>query len=528
MITLTITKAPFDITSNIKNVIIGPQGGSIGRSEEANVLVIPDPNVSRHHFKILFSNGDYLLRDTSSNGVFINESPLPVGSGKTEKLKPGDTIKVGQTEMLVTAYGSTDSGLDSFSPLPGLEVESTSATADDKSNAAPMPDAAWGDSNLPLPDSTLFGSSAGRDNAIDRLLNSAPSDDLISSLPQAKSDLFLDQQDFSNAKSENFNAIDQFLSPEKSNPNVFIPEDVDLLSASPLPTGKSSTSSFLGGVPLQSGSDQFDAKAAGVANGAIPVGEATFFALLNGGSEQNESFEQKTEAPLQETNSSLLASIADSHATNSNAQKDTFKGTSAHLDNNIQELQQALTPLLGKHAQNLNATQCITVINELSKSIGAVLPGLMESLQSRWAFKQSLHLNMTMIQKAENNPLKFSPTPETAAEMMFVHKPKGYLDAPKAFAKGVHELQTHQAAIMGALRGALMQTVQDFFSEAAIGEFAEHNKNGALLGFGKKAKLWDSYLARTNALLNNNQEELEKAFLKNLGRIYDTLAPEFD
>ncbi|MGH8170250.1 MAG: FHA domain-containing protein, partial [Steroidobacteraceae bacterium] len=62
------------------SVVFGVSGGSIGRSGD-NDWVLPDAlrYVSAHHARVHFRDGHFYLEDLSTNGVFVNEQPEPVG-----------------------------------------------------------------------------------------------------------------------------------------------------------------------------------------------------------------------------------------------------------------------------------------------------------------------------------------------------------------------------------------------------------------------------------------------------------------
>src|ERR1700730_4560107 len=57
------------------SIVFGVGGGTIGRSAD-NDWVLPDPlrYGSAPHARVSFRNGDYLLEDLSTNGVFVNDS----------------------------------------------------------------------------------------------------------------------------------------------------------------------------------------------------------------------------------------------------------------------------------------------------------------------------------------------------------------------------------------------------------------------------------------------------------------------
>src|SRR3982751_5809498 len=55
--------------------IFGVHGGRIGRAPD-NDWILPDPEryVSSHHASVQFRGGKWILEDTSTNGVFVNDA----------------------------------------------------------------------------------------------------------------------------------------------------------------------------------------------------------------------------------------------------------------------------------------------------------------------------------------------------------------------------------------------------------------------------------------------------------------------
>lgn len=80
----------------------GQSGGTIGRSLESD-WVLPDGQrfLSSRHASIDFRSGSYYIIDTSTNGVFINDSDEPVGRGKPQRLFSGDRVRMGDYELIV-------------------------------------------------------------------------------------------------------------------------------------------------------------------------------------------------------------------------------------------------------------------------------------------------------------------------------------------------------------------------------------------------------------------------------------------
>ena len=63
---------------------------TVGRDEKTNKICIPNTNISRNHFSIIFSNDKYSVVDNNStNGMIINGCKL-----KNSELKNGDIIEI--------------------------------------------------------------------------------------------------------------------------------------------------------------------------------------------------------------------------------------------------------------------------------------------------------------------------------------------------------------------------------------------------------------------------------------------------
>jgi type VI secretion system FHA domain protein len=78
----------------------GRDGGTIGRSLESD-WVLPDGQryLSSRHASIDFRSGSYYIVDTSTNGVYVNDSEQPVGRGNPQRLFSGDRIRLGEYEI---------------------------------------------------------------------------------------------------------------------------------------------------------------------------------------------------------------------------------------------------------------------------------------------------------------------------------------------------------------------------------------------------------------------------------------------
>ncbi|MCC7462982.1 MAG: type VI secretion system-associated FHA domain protein TagH [Gammaproteobacteria bacterium] len=113
----TITSEQAPALGEAASIVFGVGGGSIGRAHD-NDWVLPDPQryVSAHHARVHFRNGQYLLEDCSSNGVYINDAPEPVRRRGLIALHDGDTLRLGAYRI--------SAAVDGTGPIPTVEASS--------------------------------------------------------------------------------------------------------------------------------------------------------------------------------------------------------------------------------------------------------------------------------------------------------------------------------------------------------------------------------------------------------------------
>ena len=128
----------------------------------------------------------------------------------------------------------------------------------------------------------------------------------------------------------------------------------------------------------------------------------------------------------------------------------------------------------------------------------------------------------TMIKAMENNPLKFTATPEEALAIMLGPPTRNYLDAEATIARSFADLKEHQLQTFGAMQGALDALFEDLAPER-IDKAVEVDRGlGALVG-SRKAKLWDLYAERWRAKTKRSDGRLLEAFMALFAENYDRL-----
>lgn len=105
------------------SIVLGVGGGNIGRARD-NDWSLPDPMryLSSHHARIQFRRGNFYLEDTSTNGVFVNESEQALSRRGPHQLSDGDVLRMGPYILRVSLDGSGESEAEASSVYP-VETE---------------------------------------------------------------------------------------------------------------------------------------------------------------------------------------------------------------------------------------------------------------------------------------------------------------------------------------------------------------------------------------------------------------------
>ncbi len=97
---------------------LGFEPVSIGRHGD-NEVILPDPQVSRHHAEILMQGGRWVIADLgSANGTFVNGQQIT----GPHVLNHGDLLRVGQTQFRVEIAGAIAAQDTLVEALPTVEA----------------------------------------------------------------------------------------------------------------------------------------------------------------------------------------------------------------------------------------------------------------------------------------------------------------------------------------------------------------------------------------------------------------------
>jgi type VI secretion system FHA domain protein len=141
-----------------------------------------------------------------------------------------------------------------------------------------------------------------------------------------------------------------------------------------------------------------------------------------------------------------------------------------------------------------------------------MVDGMMIALRARSKVKNEFRVGVTVLRPQNNNPLKFSVTPEDAIKILLARQHPGFIDPLEAVKEGFDDLMYHQMAITAGIQASLTETLKRFDPQ----EFEKHVEGG--LVFGKKNKCWEAYCQAYPNLVN---DALENIFGDEFAEVYE-------
>lgn len=163
------------------------------------------------------------------------------------------------------------------------------------------------------------------------------------------------------------------------------------------------------------------------------------------------------------------------------------------------------------------------VMDDVGAQLALTVARLMRLLAARTETKQAIRSgHHTQIRAVDNNPLKFSPTPDDAMRLMLGPPLRSYLDGRRALDQAFRDLENHQMRIFAAMQQALTLLLEDL-DPAALERSLPTETGVAGLISNRRARLWQHYATVWSTLANRNDDGLVGVFMDYFARCYDDL-----
>jgi type VI secretion system protein ImpI len=438
----------------------------IGRSPDADWQIDdPDMFVSRAHCRISARQDGYVVTDTSSSGLFIDNSDSPLGAGNSVALQHGMRLRLGDYVL-------------------GVEIHDSESRPD-----SPRPPAS---SRAPV--------NLGHDDFFSARVEPEPQRPRPESLPdpfeQPRPGAYRDHGREGAPRSPAFD--DPFsLEPVATEP-------------SPGGSGKGAETSARATppppaepwldkpVPRQEPSGFDDGFGLGAASGEPARPNRTEAAI----------------APLPEASAPWdIPAPAESRPAPRPAAKKAAPRPSPSGPSDDAALHAAFLRGAGMDEADASGRDPVADMEKFGREYRLMLDGLMQLLRKRAEEKGNARIEQTVVGASDVNPLKFLPSVDDAMAMIFAERSPGFLAGEAAIADAVRDLAEHHVRAWRGVQAALRRMVDRFDPAALEEELKSGSTLGTLLSGGRGAKLWELYQKRHREIA----QSAEQRFLGEIG-----------
>jgi len=147
-----------------------------------------------------------------------------------------------------------------------------------------------------------------------------------------------------------------------------------------------------------------------------------------------------------------------------------------------------------------------------------VVDGVMDVLRARAEIKNTFRLPVTIIQRSENNPLKFAPNPEEALQKIMVPSGGAFMSGTAAFEDAFDDIRCHQMAMLAGVRAAFESLLVHFSPDRFEQEADGGSKRSAFAG---KGKYWERYREHFEGLNKDPDDCFRRLFGDEFARAYE-------
>jgi type VI secretion system protein ImpI len=169
-------------------------------------------------------------------------------------------------------------------------------------------------------------------------------------------------------------------------------------------------------------------------------------------------------------------------------------------------------------SQTQTQTQAsIPVATNIESLFTLVLEGVMDVLRARAELKNGFRLPATLIQRRENNPLKFAPTGSEALSRVLAAPNEAFLSGEAAIIDAMDDIRLHQVALLAGVRAAF----DDLIAQFDPSRFEEGESRRSRFGFAAAKGPWERYRAYFDGLAADPEERFRRLFGDEFARAYE-------
>lgn len=574
---LTVIKDPSGANMLNHTKVFKADGGSIGRAD-GNNWVLPDAErvVSSQHAAIQFQGGQFLLADTSTNGTYVNDGADPLGPGKTHALADGDVIGCGDYQLKVTlkAPAGADPGLPkglgevdfldssdrtTFSPVLAAKQQAASEAQEldswlDPAAPSAQPQSSGNDWGSVTPAADPLAPAPGQSPSADPLSGFAQSTpsahqpsadpmaafggaqqtpassdplaamDQAAGLQPAQSAGWSDDDDWWKEGSETDHSPANQQMMDVPKPQAPAPEPMPApVIPQPAAPVNPAPAAAVNPVPTPAAqpapapqANPFAASSAGVQQANVD----SALGMPGAPNDQAGQFAQPLSQPPQQGVAPEWGQAQQAQVPPSSAPQPIVAQTAQAPAGPAGADSAQLAALLGLN--QMQAQQLQQLVPEAAGIIKETTNRLIDLLRARSAIKNELRVQRTVIQTADNNPLKFSATAEDALRAMFSPDQAAFMRPQEAVQDSFDDLSDHQVAVLSGMRAAY-DAMFKHFNPSSLERYI--NAGSGILA-SKKAKNWEAYQKYYENMVRDSEVTYNKLFGEEFAITYENQLSE--
>ncbi|MFZ0791075.1 MAG: type VI secretion system-associated FHA domain protein TagH, partial [Chromatiaceae bacterium] len=161
------------------------------------------------------------------------------------------------------------------------------------------------------------------------------------------------------------------------------------------------------------------------------------------------------------------------------------------------------------------------LLHDAGALLRTLTAGLTTTMMVRAQFKSELRLGVTTIRRAENNPFKFSVSPEEALDRLLLHPNPAFLPALEAAQSAFEDIQAHEMAMIAGLRAALRALLARFEPDALEARLGSVSGLDRLLPMARKSRYWELFTETYGQVAADAEDDFMQLFGEAFARAYE-------
>jgi predicted component of type VI protein secretion system len=211
--------------------------------------------------------------------------------------------------------------------------------------------------------------------------------------------------------------------------------------------------------------------------------------------------------------------LCDPFCNNQSDLDDFFKNTDPNIAESTEEVQQ---PSNSDHDLGYNIDGDSENNSDLAnKLLRIAIQGTMEVLQSRAEIKQEMRMDVTLIQRIQNNPIKFSETTDEALQRLLAEQPHSFMPPEQALHEAFDDIKAHQIAVITGIQASLVHVLRRFEPKKLMQRLEKENPISAVIPVQRQAKLWAKFEELYDVIVDEVEEDFNRLFRQAFVKAYD-------